>query len=169
MARDPLAADKRPSSKVDEEVRQFAARMLIRSSQTLAHAWAMRRLSERFSPETARTLEAEARAKWLAIIGAHAQALQRETAALRLELQPVFFPATAADETPDETEIADEADLARAVERLFELASSNDHATRSAFTISTESAVTSIIKSPQFRRSLNAAERLTAALNKTSK
>ncbi len=160
LAHDPRAA------KADEEVRQFATRMLARSNRMLSHAWAMRRLIERFSPETLRGLDAETRTRRLAMIGEHARSLEQETAGLRRELEPIFFPTAPPDESEEraEGEITDEAALARAVTRLFELVSAHDRAIRSAFAISSAESAAPVVKTPRFRRSLRGAERLAARI-----
>ncbi len=168
-AHDRRAANAPPVANADEEVRQFATRMLARSNRTLSHAWAMRRLIERFSPETLRGLEAETRAKWLAMIREHAWALEQEITGLRRELEPIFFtaapPAEATAEEHAEGEITDEAALTRAVARLFELTSAHNQAVRLAFAISSAPLSTAPdVKSPQFRRSLRGAERLAAKI-----
>jgi len=64
-----------------------------------------------------RTVTPDARAKWLQMVREHAAALERETAALRQDIQPIFFsgsPSLAAEEI----EIAGDVDLIRAVERF---------------------------------------------------
>lgn len=68
----------------------------------------------------------------------HAIAFENRNAALRQEIQPIFFPGTVANVT-EEFSIQNDADLARAVERLHKLALSNNEAIGSAFTISAQS------------------------------
>jgi hypothetical protein len=151
-------------AQVDREISRFATRMLNRSRQALSHAGALKQLAGRFSQEDLRTLTPEGRAKWLAVVSTHARAVEQESARLRLELQPIFFPAAPSDEAPDASSITDEASLLRAVERLFELVSANDRVIRSAFTISTESAANSALKTSQFWLSLRGAEKLAARI-----
>ena len=67
----------------------------------------------------------------------HARSLEQQTRALRLELQPIFFPGANIAEPPETGEIVDDAGLMRAAEKLFELGSANDGVVRSALTIST--------------------------------
>ncbi len=151
----------------DEEARQFASRMVGRSHTAMRHAGALRRLLNQFSPEDLRHLSAEARSKWLALVQMHARAFEQETARLCLDLQPIFFQSVPADDRPERLEgidITDDASLAQAVERLFELGSANDQVISSALTISANSAAASAIKTPEFRHALKRAESLAAKI-----
>jgi RNA polymerase sigma factor (sigma-70 family) len=151
-------------SQADEQIRQFATRMLNRSRQALSQAGAIKRLGSRFSPEDLRDLSPEARAGWSNVIRAHARACEQEIKRLWLELQPIFFRGRISSEEADEIAISDDIELARAAERLFELVSANDQAIRSSFAVSTSSAETTGIKTPQFSHSLQSAERLAAKI-----
>jgi len=159
----PVEADLRRHFS-EEEARRFADRVINRSHQAMRHAWALKRLLDQFSLEDLRTLNPEGRAKWLALLKGHARAFEQDTRALRLELQPVFFPGAPFAEPPDTGEIVDDDALTRAVGSLFELGSANDQVVRSALAISTESGSPSAIKSPQFWRALRSAERLAAQI-----
>jgi RNA polymerase sigma factor (sigma-70 family) len=146
---------------LDEAVRSFSSRMVNRGYRALFQAIELERLINRFANVDMRTVTPEARAKWLQMVREHAAALERETAALRQDIQPVFFsgsPSVAAQEI----EIAGDVDLARAVERLHKLALANNEAIRAAFTISAESS--KAVKSSQFWRSLTSAENLAARI-----
>jgi DNA-directed RNA polymerase specialized sigma24 family protein len=151
-------------SRADEEIKQFAARMLNQSSQAMSQAGTMRRLARQFSQEDLRTMSLEAKAKWIAVIRAHARTFEQQTRLLRIELQPIFFPDASADQSLDGIQITDDASLIRAVERLFEQGSANDDVIRSAFAVTSETARTSAIKTPQFWRSLVGAEKLSARI-----
>src|SRR5262249_308907 len=105
-------------------------------------------------------------AKWLAIIGEHAAALKRETSNLREELQPIFFATPPLDDAPEDAALTDDASLMAAIERLFELCSAHERAIRSAFSVSSETSASSLIKGPPFWRSLARAERLAASIQK---
>ena len=144
----------------DEEARAFAIRMVKRSHNAMRHAWALKRLLNQFSAEDLRGLNAEARAKWLSLIRAHAIAFEQETRSLRQELQPVFFPSLSRGEAPSVGEISDDASLARAVERLFETGNANDRAISSAFAISTQGGGSVTVRSPEFFQSLLSTESL---------
>jgi len=159
-----LTAQATPADKLDEAVNQFANRTLKRSRQAMLYVWSLRKLVERFSPNDLRTLDPQARTKWLALIGEHAQGYQREIAALRQELSPVLNVEAAADEMVGE--IADESDLARAVLRLNELGAATDEAIRAAFTLSASGSPA--IKSPQFWRTLSNAMLLAQRIEKAS-
>ncbi|MBO0797326.1 MAG: hypothetical protein J2P31_00745, partial [Blastocatellia bacterium] len=151
-------------SQADEQVRQFAMQMLDRSRQALSRAGAIKRLAGRFSPDDLRTLSPETRAGWLNIIHAHARACEQDINWLRQELQPIFFRGSTSDEEDAGAAMSDDFEPARAAERLFELVSAIDRVIRSSFAISSASAVSVDIKAPQFRRSLQSAERLAAMI-----
>jgi len=148
----------------DEESRQFADRMVERSRRAMSHAGAMKKLAARFSAEDLRTLTPEARAKWLALIRNHARAFEQETKMLREELQPIFFPAPPSGESSGEILIAEDKDLVRVVERLFEVGLANEQIVRSAFAVSTERTASSAFKALQFWHSLREAESLAAKI-----
>ena len=149
------------SNRIDEEITQYANRMMSRSRQAVLHASALKRLARRFSPEETRTLAPEARAKWLKMIREHALAYQRETGSLRQELHVVFAGAATGGVT---NEAVSEANLVQAAERLLQLSYAQDEAVRSAFTISEDGRTAAAIKAPQFWRSLRTAEELAAAI-----
>ncbi len=151
-------------SRGEEEARRFADRMVEASRRAMSHTGALKRLVNQFSPEDLRTLMPQARAKWIALIQSHARAFERETARLRQELQPIFFPVPPSAEVADESEISDDAGLSRAVERLFELGLANEQVIRSAFTVSAEKTRTSAVGTPQFWQSLKRAEKLAATI-----
>src|SRR6266498_2421089 len=155
----------REGGNTDEAVRRFAARMVGLSNQGMDHLWAMKRLLNQFSPEEQRGLTPEARAKWFKLIRTHARSYQQTTQSLRRELQPVFFPGqSTAGASAEGAGIADTNELARTVEELFELGSSNDRVIRSAFTSSSGGAMTTVIKAPQFWQALKNAEATAARI-----
>src|SRR5260370_36382455 len=135
--------------------------MVKRSHNAMRQAWALKRLLNQFSAEDLRGLSAEARAKWLSLIRAHAMAFEQETRSLRQELQPVFSPSLSSGEAQSVGEISDDASLTRAVERLFETGAANNRAISSAFAISTRGGGSVAVRSPQFFQSLVSAESLT--------
>jgi len=104
------------------------------------------------------TVTPDARSKWLAMVHGHADAFEREIGPLYQELEPVFFPGATVSASEDFV-IQSDAELARAVERLHQLALFCNEAVSSALTISSHSSATTI-KSTQFRKSLISAENL---------
>jgi len=158
-----FAARETPESQMDAEISRFAIRVSARARQALQRAWALKRLAGRFSEEDLRSLNPEAREKWLDLIRAHARACEQEVKGLRQELQPVF-PTHSADEGSEEAGLANDADLIRAAGRLLDLMSANDRAVRSAFTISTGTDPALALKTPQFWRGLRGAEKLAARI-----
>jgi hypothetical protein len=154
-----LAGRAVPEAQTEEAIRQFAERAIRRSLQVLKHAAALKALSQRFSLEELRSLDAETKGKWLGLIRQHAQALQQESVILRRELAPVF-PAVADQKTNEASKIQSDADVALGVQRLFEICSENDRIIRLAFSISPDSSRDSFVGSAQFWRSLQIAEKL---------
>ena len=105
-----------------------------------------------------RTVAPDARVKWIRMLREHAIALSIENAALRGKIQPIFFSGSPVL-TSDEPLIRSDADLARAVDRLHQLALANNTAVRAAFTISTESSAVAL-KSNAFWQALVRVEKL---------
>src|ERR1051325_8164620 len=140
-------------------MRAYAARVLSLSRQSLLHAAKLRQLANRFSAEDLRALSPDARAKWFALIGEHANALHDEARLLQRELS-VVFAATAQGDGGSGIQVADDASLVRASVRLFELASFIDETMSGAFNASNDSTQISRVKSSQFWRSLSEAESL---------
>jgi RNA polymerase sigma factor (sigma-70 family) len=149
-----------PENQLDERSTQFAYRMAGESSQVLQHAWALRRLAERFSPEELRTLDPEARTKWLGLIHQHARGLRHSLATLREGLGPLFPSAAAASGLQSQGEIKDDGELQRAIGRLFELCSHSDEEIRSALSVSTDPTKGRSVRTRQFWLSFKAAEDL---------
>ncbi|HEX8138836.1 MAG TPA: RNA polymerase sigma factor [Pyrinomonadaceae bacterium] len=144
---------------IDEEIERYARRVMNRSRQALLRASALKRLVGRFSPEELRALDPQAQARWRSMIREHAGDYQREIAALRQELRPVFNSSGEAS-----GEAAGDAALAQMAERLLQLSYATDEAVRSAFTISADGRTAHSIKTQQFWRSLDTARKLAAAI-----
>ncbi len=142
-------------AQLDQAVNQFAGRMVDRSLAALRHAGALERLAQRFSLEQLRTLNPEAKSKWLSLLRSHAQALERDLNSLHRELGPFINEAGPGAQI----RIESDADLQQTIHRLFELCTTSDQAVRAALTIS-EGGNSSAIKSSQFSRSLSGAEAL---------
>ncbi len=153
-----------PADKLDEEIRQFGNRMISHARQAQMHGRVLKSLFERFTPEEARALDAEMRAKRMAMIRAHAEAFRQETARLRQDLEPVFFAARPSERAEEGIPINDEGDLRQAIERLFELGASHENAMYASFSISSEGTATSVAKTPQLWQSLRSAEKLAAKI-----
>src|SRR5262249_19805205 len=130
------------------------------------HAVELKRLVARFASVDMRAVAPDARSKWLEMMAEHASAYTREIAALRRELQPVFFAETS-PEVLEDFVIGSDADLTRAAERLNRFAIASNEAIGQAFTISTQSSAAAF-KSSQFRRNLEAAARLSERISQYS-
>ncbi len=156
-----FAAKGLSGAQLDQAVNQYAGRIVERSLQALRHAGAMDRLAQRFSLEQLRTLDPEARNKWLGLLRGHALALERELSGLHRDLGPFLSSGSSLGAGQP---INSDQDLQQAIHRLFELCSATDQSVRSAFTISESGSGASAIKSPQFFRSLTSAENLAAKI-----
>jgi DNA-directed RNA polymerase specialized sigma24 family protein len=156
-----------PTDQIDQAIERFGDTAMSRSRGARKHARAMREIAGRFSPEQLSTLDEQALAEWRSMIREHAQAFQREAAILRRELEPVFLRNTSTDsanETQIETELANDAQLARAVGHLASLWISVDESVREAFSTRSDDLTTITIELPRFWRSLKSAESLAALM-----
>ena len=152
-----FAARLSDGERVDAAIKQFAARAMSHSRQALLHASALQKMAGRFTPEEVRALDAEARAKWVSMVGEHAGAYRREVAALRAQLVSVFGAQGAGSDAAGGSP-------RQAAERLLQLSYAQDGAVRSAFTISEGPGSAAAIKSRQFWRQLASSERLAAEI-----
>src|SRR5260370_25219951 len=98
------------------------------------------------------------------MIRQHAQALQQETVTVHRELAPIF-PELSSAEASESIEIANDSDLVRAIERLFDLCSEQERTVRSAFAISTDPSNASAVRTTHFWRSLKSAEKLAGQIS----
>ncbi|MDQ3012309.1 MAG: hypothetical protein M3X11_16565, partial [Acidobacteriota bacterium] len=114
-------------------------------------------------PAELEKLNPEAIAKWRQMLQTHALAVERETAALRAQLQPIFFAATEPDSPANS---GGELNLKQAVERLVALTANHDAVVGQAFARSTTPASAAMLKSQQFRQSLLEAEALAKEVSK---
>jgi len=142
----------------DDAIRKYSSRVVKRAYGALFHAIELKRLVSRFANVDMQSVAPGARQKWIDMLHEHAAAFEKETAALRQEIQPVFFPGAAAPGL-ESGAINDDADLARAVERVHKFALSNNDAVRSAFTTSSQSSAVAV-KSTAFWQTLFKAEEL---------
>jgi hypothetical protein len=143
-------------------VREYSRRVMDRSRQALLHAGVLHDLTQRFPADDLARAGDASRSGWRAMIASHAQDVQRYTALLRLDLQPVFFQAPpsesrAAAESPGETPL----DLG---DRIFALAGVHDAAVRRAFTLSTATDTELEVGTADFWRTLRATEELAQVL-----
>jgi RNA polymerase sigma factor (sigma-70 family) len=142
----------------DEAIRKYSSRVVKRAYAALFHAIELKRLVGRFANVDMQSVAPGARTKWLSMLHEHASAFERETAALRQEIQPVFFVGASAPGV-EVGSINSDAELGRAVERLHKFAVANNDAVRSAFTTSSQSSAIAV-KSAVFWQALLKAEEL---------
>jgi hypothetical protein len=147
---------------VDNQIRQYASRIVNRSQTALFQASALNRMANRFTAEKLNELDPASRSKWLNILKGYASAVRRETALLRGELETVFGDMSVRPTQP----IKGGANLIASARRLYDLASANDRVIRSAFTISSGDLSVSAIRTGQFERNLSEAETLAAAIER---
>jgi hypothetical protein len=147
-----------PRGPTDERIRNYSTRVGNRAYRALFRAIELKKVVARFATVDMRTVTPDARSKWLAMVHGHADAFEREAGPLFQELQPVFYPNATVSPSEDVV-IQSDAELASAVERLYQLAFFCNEAVSSALTISSHSSATTI-KSSQFRKSLINAENL---------
>ena len=154
--------------RVDHAIRSFAARVVGRSRRVLSHAIELRQLKQRFSGPQLSVLTPDAKARWHSLLKNHADALRRESSALHEDLAPIFFNGEGSGGESRGMQISTEADLPVAIDRVFQLASSVDEAVRSAFSASSNAPAATFIKSPNFRFSLAATEKIAAAIRQAA-
>jgi RNA polymerase sigma factor (sigma-70 family) len=157
-ADDELRAYFGSSGPTDDAIRKYSSRVVKRAYDALFHAIELKRLVSRFANVDMQSVAPGAREKWIGMLHEHAAAFEKETAALRQEIQPVFFPGASAPGIEGGV-INDDTDLARAVERLHKFALSNNDAVRSAFTTSSQSSAVAV-KTAAFWQALFKAEEL---------
>jgi len=139
-----------------EAVRAFANRVVEDSGLLVRHAWAVKRVQARYSPQEAAALTSEARATWRRMISEHAIQVVAHAEALRASLHPVFFPGQEAPrpEAPDDRSPPHE--LRAVIERLLDAAHTQDQAVRSAFSASSATAGSgTFVSTTQFFDRLN--------------
>ncbi len=142
---------------VGAEIRSFAFRSSSRAQRALQHAWALKRLAERFSGNEASAMSEESRAKWLSMIEEHAAAVRLEASSLRAELQPIFFEGSGPH---GEGVSVPEGGLNGAADRLLQFCKSTDEAVSSALTVSNGPATAGALRSPRLPATLTATEAL---------
>lgn len=149
----------------DDDARRYATRMVARAHEVMRHAWALKSLQEKFRAADINRLSPAARTLLLDLIRSHARVIEIETAGLRQELQPIFFPVPPAV-VGAEISINNDEDLIFALTRLFEACSNNYDIVRGALTVSNKSSGISALNSSQFWRSLKSLESVASAITK---
>ncbi|HKY41515.1 MAG TPA: sigma-70 family RNA polymerase sigma factor [Pyrinomonadaceae bacterium] len=154
------AASGTSSERVDQMVREFAARVVGKSRRALSHAIELKQLTARFSDKQLNDLTPSTRAKLLGLVRNHAEALRLELATLRGELQPIFFTNQSRVDVTAGVEIVSDASLLLAVERLHRSVLVCDETVRSVFTASSGPATGQLVKSSRFQTELATSEKL---------
>ena len=141
----------------EREINAYVDTVLGQSMRARQQARALKQLAARFSQEELRMLDVESRAKWRAMILQHARSFQREADGLRRKLEQVF-PADGGGQGV--ADITNDAELVKAIERLFALWATVDESARASFSIASSGDADIAVKRPQFWQSLKSAEAL---------
>jgi RNA polymerase sigma factor (sigma-70 family) len=150
---------------LEADVLSFSVRASTHARNALQHAWALKRLVGRFSAQEMDSLDTASKLKWLSMVREHADAVRRETTALRQQLQPVFPPDRAMP--PGGSPGAPSAeDVAGSVARLLEMCSTVDAVTSAAFTVSAGSSAPVEVRTARYWRALLGAEMLAEHLRR---
>jgi DNA-directed RNA polymerase specialized sigma24 family protein len=148
---------------VDQVLDRFADSVLRCSRRAARHVGVMKQISTRFSPEQLNKFDEQAIAQWREMLRERVQAFRLEAATLRRQLEPIFLPA-GSNGIQSETKFIDDASMASAAERLFDLWLVIDGNLRQSFTVGSTVQTTTSIKLPQFWRSLLSAEDIAAQI-----
>lgn len=167
LARKLAAAAGGEGGQAREEVARVGERLLADSRQAVRHSAALIRLTARFPSRVTGGLDPAAREKLRTMIRAHAEACLRNARAIQRGLAPFSPPARRG--AGEAAAITNDAEMARAVERLSRLTRENDEALRAAFTLSQRGQSLPAIKSARFWESLEAAEQLSLAILQASR
>jgi RNA polymerase sigma factor (sigma-70 family) len=160
-----LRAQGRNDERLEADVLSFSVRASAHSRNALQHAWALKRLVGRFSAQELDSLDTASKLKWLSMLREHADAVRRETTALRQQLQPVFPPDRAASPGGGPGALAAEG-VPGSVARLLEMCSTVDAMTSAAFTVSAGSSAPNEVRSARYWRALLGAEVLAEQLRR---
>jgi hypothetical protein len=147
--------------RLEQEMQRFSAQICNRSSRARAHALALKQIANRFNAAQLQKLDPTIRERWRALLNQHAEGFRREWQQLRQQLQPIF-PLAAEINAPS-IKFTREEELLSAINRLFNLAATNDAALCQSFSLSTEVA-SAAVKRADFWRLVSQAESLAAQI-----
>jgi hypothetical protein len=147
---------------LEQEIQRFSGQICNRSSLARSHALALKQIAERFTPAQLQALDQATRNRFNALLVEHARGYRRELERLRQQLQPIF-PAASGTVATDGRITSDEG-LIRAINRLFDLAATNDESLCRSFSVSTNPVTATAVKKQEFWRSIGAAEDLAAQI-----
>jgi DNA-directed RNA polymerase specialized sigma24 family protein len=167
LARKLAAAGGGEAGQAREDVARVGEQLLADSQQAVRHSAALIRLTASFPARVRGELDPAAREKLAKMMRAHAEACLRNARAIERGLAP-FSPA-ARRGAGVTAAITNDAEMARAVERLSRLTRENDEALRAAFTLSQRGQSLAPIKSARFWESLEEAEQLSLAILQASR
>jgi hypothetical protein len=152
-------------SDVDGEIQRFSGRVIHHSRRGLLHAFALKRLVERFSTKDLSSLTDDSRRKWHEMIRSHAREFRESTRLLRRDLAPIFVQGQSMRGDQSASVILNDAALAETVDQLVKLARANDEGVSHAFALHPDTTF-SVLGSAVFWSNFNLAEKLAAALER---
>jgi len=150
---------------LDLRVNALASQIVNRSYRALFHAVQLKQLIVRFSKTNMQGISEEGRKKLREMIQTHAEGFSREYVVLRRELEPIFH-TEGFSAVREQDHIENDEQLNVAVEKLSRLASSNNEAIRTAFTVSEEGSSVRRLNSGQFWKDLVDAEQIALKIAK---
>jgi DNA-directed RNA polymerase specialized sigma24 family protein len=147
----------------DEGIVQLSRRVLEHSRRAVQYAAALRKTAASFPREKSDSLDAQARAKLLAIVESQVRGYVQSVRSLGQELVPLSPGGVRGGDT---AAVSNDAELRSAVERLLQLSRANDEAVRSAFALSAHEQSLARVKSARFWAALAEAETLAQAVER---
>ncbi|HLA12383.1 MAG TPA: RNA polymerase sigma factor [Pyrinomonadaceae bacterium] len=153
-------------SDLDGDIQRFGGRVIEHSRGALLHAFALKRLVERFSAEDLNSLTDESRRKWYEMISTHCRAFRESTRLLRRDLAPVFPEGLNNNNEETTSVIVTDTSLAETVDQLLKLTMANNDAISQAFAIHPEGKSPGNFGGTSFWNNFTRAEKLAAALER---
>lgn len=154
-------------SDIDEAVRQFSATVVQSSYRALFHAIELKRLKTRFSNNELRAVSTDAHNKWTQMVHQHANGYLVEVANIKRILGPLFFSKIAVQLPDTQVAMTNDDEVGKAIDRIWQVALSNNRIVRDAFTISSDSSGLAVT-SPNFWQSLITSEILASQIKRNA-
>jgi hypothetical protein len=151
-----------------EKVERFTDEVSLHSHAARAHALALKRIAEQFSPDDLNSMTPVEHRQWRAMLQAHALAILKETRSMQENLEPIFGTSLD-DKRPLISDLKSDSDLVFAAAKLSDLTSSNDSAVWHSFAASTEASNVTLVCLPEFWESLLDAEILAQEISESTK
>lgn len=153
ILRNYYAAQGLPGDKIEAEIRRYASNALSKSSQVRRSALQMKQIAERFSVAEIEKMDEATRNNWRKLIKQNAANLAQNSESLRGDLRNGLN--VEAGNGGGNVNAASDADLIRAVKRLFELSTAIDGDVRASFSNSGGNRGNIPVKSGRFSSNLS--------------